>query len=69
MNIPSVIPYEWLKGHVEGDVITMSLPIYKWDDDIKMTTRISVSLELRQNESRYAKLGKFQNALEAVMKY
>lgn len=69
LNIPSVIPYEWLKGHVEGDVITMSLPIYKWDDDIKMTTRISVSLELRQNESRYAKLGKFQNALEAVMKY
>lgn len=69
LAIPSVIPYEWLKGHAEGDVITMSLPIYKWEDDIKMTTQISVALELRQNESRYSKLGKFQNALEAVMKY
>ena len=69
LAIPPVIPYEWLKGHSEGDVITMSLPIYKWDDDIKMTTYISVALELRQNDSRYSKLGKFQNALEAVMKY
>ena len=69
LAIPSVIPYEWLKGHVEGDVITMSLPIYNWEDDIKMTTQISVALELRQSESRYSRLGKFQNALEAVMKY
>ena len=69
LAISPVIPYEWLKGHVEGDVITMLLPICKWEDDIKMTTQIAVTLELRQNESRYAKLGKFQNALEAVMKY
>ena len=62
------LPVELLKGHTEGQTITINLPVKKTinETDVEEMSTIKVALILSQNKYRYRNFGTFENVLDRL---
>ena len=62
------LPVSLFAGKDDGDVVTVNLPIEKYDYDkhITMNTTIKVQLKLDQLSTRYKRFGSFAEVLKRV---
>ena len=60
----SLVPVELFKGHKEGDVVTLKLPIQRHTGKGTLETAwIKASLALAQTKYRYKRFGKFEDLI------